>query len=270
MNTPEAEALFAQTLRGDYEEEAAWKAVAVLRQDGSREIFEHAAAWCLADEPLKRARGAAILCQLRRAPVTNEPGEELKPLKPEWMYRDESYMLVTKMLESEQDPLVLDCAICALGHLDNVKAVPLILSHQNHSDVNVRSAVAFALGSFPNDPQSVHGLLKLTSDADADVRDWAVFGLGVLGEVDSPEIREALVRCLDDADEDVREEAAVGLAKRKDQRLLAKLQSMLEGPELRVRVAEAAAALLDLDKDRPEWGAADYRAALISKFPTSD
>src|SRR6266581_2731918 len=81
MNTSEVEALFAQTLLGDYEGEDGWMAVSVLRLDGSREVFEHAAAWCLSDDPLKRARAAAILCQLRRAPVT--PGE--KPDKPEWM-----------------------------------------------------------------------------------------------------------------------------------------------------------------------------------------
>ena len=53
MNTSEVEALFAQTLLGDYEGEDAWTAVSALRRDGSREIFEHAAAWCLAVDPLK-------------------------------------------------------------------------------------------------------------------------------------------------------------------------------------------------------------------------
>jgi hypothetical protein len=51
MDTPEVEMLFAQTLLGDYESEGAWAAVTALRQDGSRAIFEHAAAWCLSDDP---------------------------------------------------------------------------------------------------------------------------------------------------------------------------------------------------------------------------
>jgi len=241
-------------------------AVSVLRLDGSREVFEHAAAWCLSDDPLKRARAAAILCQLRRAPVT--PGE--KPDKPEWMFRDESYSLVTKMLENEHDPLVLDSAICALGHLYNSSAVPLILRYQDHPNESVRFAVTFALGCFPNDPESVCGLLRLTSDADDDVRDWAVFGLGVQGDADSPEIREALLRCLGDVNEDVSEEAAVGLGKRQDQRLLPTLRIMLDGPKLQVRVAEAAAAFLGLDQKPPDWTAADYKAALKSKFQLSD
>jgi len=176
----------------------------------------------------------------------------------------------TKMLEYEQDVLVLDSLICALGHLDNARAVPVILSYQDYPNERVRFAVTFALGCFPNNPQSVSALLKLTSDTDADVRDWAVFGLGVQGDADSPEIREALLRCLDDSNEDVSEEAAVGLGKRQDQRLIPKLRTMLDRPKLNVRAAEAAAALLGLDQDPPEWTAADYQAALVSKFQISD
>jgi HEAT repeat protein len=86
----------------------------------------------------------------------------------------------------------------------------------------------------------------------------------------SPDIREALLRCLEDADEDVREEAAVGLGKRHDQRLIPRLRAMLDEPELKTRVAEAAAALLGLDSDRAEWVAADYRAALLTKFQIPD
>ena len=92
----------------------------------------------------------------------------------------------------------------------------------------------------------------------------------MLGDADSPEIRTALLRCLDDANEDVREEAALGLGKRRDQRLLPRLQTMLDEGGLKVRVAEAAAALLGLDQEPPEWGAADYKAAIKSKFRISD
>ena len=52
--------------------------------------------------------------------------------------------------------------------------------------------MAFALGCFPNDPLSAETLLRLTQDTDEDVRDWATFGLGVLGNTDSDEIREVL------------------------------------------------------------------------------
>jgi len=93
-------------------------------------------------------------------------------------------------------------------------------------------------------------LLALTQDADEDVRDWATFGFGVLGNSDSPEVRDALVKRLSDSDEDVREEAMVGLGKRKDQRVLAALLSTLEQPTATARAVEAASEMLDMQEKR--------------------
>ena len=248
MNSSEIEALFARALVGDFEAEDAWEAVGTLRLNGNREIFEHAAAWCASDDPLKRARGADILCQLRE--------------KSELTFRDESYAQLTRMLEKEQDPVVLNSIIHGLGHLNNAIATPPILRYLDHPDRMIRFAVTCALGSFPNEARSVEGLLKLTSDPDEEIRDWAVFGLGVLGNADSPEIREALLRCLTDANENVREEAAVGPGKRRDKRLVPALRIMLAADDFSVRVGEAAAALAGMDRDPPEWTAEDYRAAI--------
>ncbi len=67
MNTSEVEALFALTLLGDYDSDEAWEAVAELRRDGSREIFERAAGWCSSDDPpCKRARSSGYFV---RAPA---------------------------------------------------------------------------------------------------------------------------------------------------------------------------------------------------------
>jgi len=252
-------ALFAQTLLGEYHGDEAWNAVQALRRAGDRNIFEHAAAWCLSDDPLKRARAADVLCQLRRANGTEDP---------DWMFRDEAYSLLTKMLEDEMDQLVLNSVIHALGHLGIAGAVPLILRYRDHPSEDIRFAATFALGCFPNHPQSVDGLLKLSSDAEADVRDWAVFGLGVLGDADSPEIREALLRCLDDTSANVREEAAVGLGKRRDPRVVPHLWTMLNQPEPGDRAAEATAALLGLDQYPEAWNAAEFRRALAARFPS--
>jgi|HubBroStandDraft_3_1064219.scaffolds.fasta_scaffold39797_3 HEAT repeat protein len=256
------EVLFDQTLVGDHEAEEAWAAVHKLRLNGCREIFDRAAAWCESDDPRKRARAADVLCQLQRAPLSNGLAGETERLFP-----DESYRLIAKMLETEQDHLVLDCAITGLGHLGNREAIPRILRFQDHSDENVRFAVAYSLSCFPDDPRSVTGLLKLTRDPDAEVRDWAVFGLGVLGDADTPEIREALLGCLNDADEDVSEEAAVGLGKRQDERVIPRLQAMLDDPEISPRIQDAVAGLLGLnERDVREWTAADCRSALADRF----
>jgi HEAT repeat protein len=126
--------------------------------------------------------------------------------------------------------------------------------------------VAFALGCFPNDPLSAEILLRLTQDTDEDVRDWATFGLGVLGNTDSDEIREALVRRLTDSDEDMREEAMVGLGKRKDQRVLSTLVTALERPNTTARVIETAYQMLGMDNEREGWRGTDYAAALRQRF----
>ncbi len=56
--------------------------------------------------------------------------------------------------------------------------------------------------------------MALTSDEDADVRDWATFGLGTQINVDGTEVRQCLLARLDDPDEDTRSEAIAGLARR--------------------------------------------------------
>jgi len=252
------EALFAQTLAGEDDDDDAWAAVEALRRNGSRAIFEYAAVWCRSASARERATGAAVLSQLRRK---SDPG-----LQPKWMFRAESFPVIMRMLEHERDAGVLDSAISALGQLGNPDAIPRIISFQDHPVRKVRLAVASALGRFPDDPRSVQSLIQLTADEAADVREWAVFGLGVLGDVDSAAIRKALLRCVDDSNEDVREEAAVGLAKRGDLKLLPKLQRMLVGSPPPSRVAEAAASLLGMGEIPVEWGADEYKAALQRKF----
>ena len=223
MTSEDIQQLFRQTLLGEYEDEAPWEAVSKLRSNGSREIFEIAARWLQENEPLKRARAAAILGQLQL------PAEE-PATKPKWLFREEAFPLIVDMLKREDDSMVLDSGIAALGHLYNPAGIPIIAPYKDHRDGNVRFSVAFALGNFPNEPVATATLLTLTRDDDSEVRDWAVFGLGVQGDVDSSEIREALLERLTDTDEDVREEAIVGLGKRRDLRMLPVLRDLLDAP----------------------------------------
>lgn len=64
MNLDEINELFARTLLGNYDDDEPWAAVLALRRDGSRAVFEKAAAWCKSENPLQRARGADVLAQL--------------------------------------------------------------------------------------------------------------------------------------------------------------------------------------------------------------
>jgi HEAT repeat protein len=257
MTSTEIDQLFEQTLTGDYDDKPAWEAVNALRRIGTREVFYRAAAWCKSDNPVERSRGAAILAQL---------GKTVE--HPSNAFPEESFVAVSQMLPLETEVQPLSSAIHALGHLDNPEAIPIIIGYQEHSASDVRFSVACALGSFPNDSQAIQSLLMLTRDEDDDVRDWAVFGLGNLGDTDSPEIRDAL---FPDSNERVREEAMVGLAKRKDKRVLPALlaalnQSELDDPGVTELTIETAYLMLGFAEERKDWDGTDYAAALRERF----
>jgi len=260
MPPQEIDELFAQSLHGDYADDGPWEAVSALRRIGTREVFDKAEKWCKSTDPLERARGVQVLAQLGRTaehPSNNFP--------------EESFIAVSQMLAQEKDVRPLSSAIHALGHLDNLKAVPLIVAYHDHQASDVRFAVACALGAFPNHPESVQSLLRLTNDVDHDVRDWAVFGLGVLGDSDSPEVRDALVARLNDSFADARKEALVSLAKRKDKRVLPVLTAELKAAQdddsrMTTLVTEAAYLMLGMEHERKDWTAADYLTVLQKRF----
>jgi HEAT repeat protein len=219
-------------------------------------VFDISATWSKSADPLKRARGVDVLAQLGKIPPNAVNS-----------FPDESYAIVSELVQHEKDIVPLNSAIAALGHLDNDAAVPLIAQFHDHQNANIRFSVACSLGSFPNSDLSVSTLLILMEDSDSEIRDWATFGLGVLGVQDSPEIRDALFRRLTDEDENVREEAMVGLGKRKDRRVLPILTAAVQEPEIDIRVAEAASLLLGMESDPEDWGAEEYRTALKEHFP---
>jgi hypothetical protein len=239
--------LFRRTLEGDYEDDHSWAAVHELRRLGTREVFDVAKEWCFSADPLHRARGLDVIAQLgrREGHVQNS-------------FPEESFALVSSVVGAESDPLPLNSAIHALGHLDDERALPLIVQFRHHPSDDIRFAVAFALGIYPDHPASVEPLLGLMSDPDDDVRYWATFALGVLGTTDSDDVRTALVRALDDSNEDVREEALAGLAKRKDPRALPPLLDALQNEAVTDSVIDAACSLLGFERDREEWSTADY------------
>ena len=255
MTAQEIDELFAQTLSGNIEDDLPWEAVRVLREIGSREIFDRASEWCESEMPLMRKRGADVLAQLGK--TADHPSNK---------FPEDAYWVIVRLLQKEKDSIPLDSAICALGHIGNPMGVRLIVEHARHPIAEIRFSVAWALGNFPNDPLAGEALLELLQDTDDDVRDWATFGLGILGDADSNTIRDALHSRMSDSNEDVREEAQVGLSKRKDQRVLPSLIVMLEQPTMTDRVREAAQFMLGMDKDRTDWSGHDYAVALRDQY----
>jgi len=241
MPTATIDELFSQTLKGDYDNNQAWDAIHSLRATGSREVFDKAVAWCQSNEPLKRARAADILAQFGHTAENQTT-----------LFASESFPVLAGMLDSETDPVALSAIVTAFGHLENPSIIPQILPFSYHPDNDVRYGLAFTLGCFADDERTVSTLIKLMSDKDSEVRDWATFGLGGLGDYDSPKIREALFKNISDEDEDVREEAVVGLAKRKDPRSVPEVIAALKDKDRAQRAVEAANFLLDRTTDALE------------------
>jgi HEAT repeat protein len=249
------EKIFNQTLKDDYDDESAWEAVRALHLVGSREVFDRAAAWCSSDNSLKRARGVDILAQLGN--TSEHPGNK---------FPVESFSVISDLVKKEKDPLPLLSALHAVGHIGSPLAIPLLVEHHRHPTANVRFAVACSLGNFADDPSAVETLMALMQDVDDDVRDWATFGLGVLGSSDSGEIRDALCQRMTDSNKSVREEALRGLGKRKELRALHALITELSQPEVLDGAVEAAESFLDENDNRAHWGASDYVVALKKRF----
>lgn len=143
---------------------------------------------------------------------------------------------------------VMATAVRALGHLGDPRALGAVLALAAHDNAMMRFAVATALPWITGDPpdrRAVDALIRLTRDADTDVRDWATFGIGSLLSVDDEAVREALVARLTDSDDDTAGEALVGLAVRQDERsvesVIARLQNeRYRGPMTGSLALEAA------------------------------
>ena len=243
--------LFAETLAGDYDDDAPWKAIHKLRQIGSRAVFDMAERWLTAPEAMKRARAAEVLAQLGVG--ANRPHA----------FPDAAGDLLAARADADADPRVRASALTGLGHIALPRTLPAILRAGTDESALVRHAVAFALGSFGSIAEAQTCLLTLMRDPDEDVRDWATFGLGQLSDADSTEIRDAFAQLLDDPFIDVRVEAMAGLAKRRDARVVAPLIGQLENlPEGLNGVIEAGLAWLGMKDMPPGWTAQDLAGAL--------
>lgn len=193
-----------------------WDIVMVLHLRGTEEVFCEARRMCFSDDPDQRALGADILGQLG---APNRP------------FAAESAGIFLGMLEKETDTDVLSAVVSAVGHLDypSPKFVQPLVRLASHEDPQIRKAVAIALSGY-DDSSAIETIIKLSSDKDRDVRDWAThFGLDSLSGPDTPEILEALLRRVrDEVDDEIRAEALLGLAHRKDARVVEPLIMELE------------------------------------------
>ena len=239
MTTPEGrlalenktdEELFQAALQGDYDDEAAWEAVAVLRLRGTEKVFRLAADYCRSTIALERARGLNVLAQLGALKSRSQ--------RP---HVDESVAIAIHHLR-DQDALVVNAAAWALSHLGSDAAISALIEIKKNPDPDLRWAVANGLNS-TNRADAIATIIDLMDDSDDNVRDWATFALGTQCDLDTPEIREALHKRLVDSYEDARDEAIWGLAQRKDQYAIGVLLDRLTSEEWKAGDEMAASRL---------------------------
>ena len=228
----------------EQDEDLAWNAIVALHWRGSREVLQRAESLCRSSCAYERRSGADILGQLG---------------VPERTFPMECSQILMDMLKTEKDPQVLQAVLVAISHLDCPEAIEPAARFTEHQDASVRHAVVLALTG--DERQfAIDCLIRLSSDLDSEVRDWATFALGSQFDVDTPQIREALAARLDDPDENTRAEAVMGLARRKDPRAVSALKKELAADCVGMLIIEAAeetqapelASLLARLRDRPE------------------
>jgi HEAT repeat protein len=206
-----------------------WDAKGVLQRRGSREILDRAIQLCTSFCALERRTGADILAQLG----------SLGRAFPEICLRT-----LLEMLACESQGDVLNSILVALAHQHRAESVLPAFRFRLHADAEVRYGVVHVLIG-RTEPLAVAGLIELTRDPVADVRDWATFGLGTQSDLDTPEIRECLLERLTDPDDNTRCEALVGLAQRRDRRVLPALSRELKSEFVQVIAVEAASLIAD-------------------------
>jgi len=206
------------------------EALFVLRYRGTWEVYEKSKELCLSESKERRELGVMILGQLG-IPERSFPKKCV------------SFLLDLLITESDNDVLASICY--ALGQqVYDVRSFRYLAKMKNHSDAQVRAAVAYALGcncssSGPEEDHVVRDLIELSQDLDSEVRSWATFGLGTQLDLDRPDIREALYARLSDEDFETHGEAQVGLARRRDERVIDSLLQEFTNQKIGVLALEA-------------------------------
>jgi HEAT repeat protein len=225
-------------------DDAVGDAITALHWRGSREVLNLAVLLTQSANPILRGRGAEILGQLG---------------VPDRTFPDECFAAVLPLLADDEGLVVCD-AIYALQHINDFRAAPYIIPLADHEDDDIRHNVAVGLAAVDTrEAESV--LLRLMNDRDADVRNWATFGIGQQRDSDTDEIRSAFAAAVLDDDPEVRYEGIIGLGRRRDIRAVRYLKFLLHDDPDNFFARDAAVKLLGLD-DREQVATIDLLGAL--------
>jgi HEAT repeat protein len=219
---------------------SATSALTALQSRGTREVLDRACELCRSADVDERRLGVLVLAEL------GDPDDVAAARPP---FAEESMAVLLALAATETDTDVLIEVARAFGFRKDPLAVEPLLAWRSHPDDVIRFFVACSLRKCrtrDNEARLLDALIELTDDDDADVRDYALFGLREL-EVDSTQVREAMLRRVRDPDVSVAGEALVGLARLRDERATTPLIEYLDrDPGGAIAYGfDAAAALAD-------------------------
>jgi HEAT repeat protein len=162
----------------------------------TRSVVDRCLAMCRSSDPHERTVGLRVLRELKHQLVEDKLLWD--PIEP----------ILLEMISTESDPDVLQWVILCIGnHTPGPAALPAVLQHVDHEDEWVRYAVAASLPCVADhehpQTEAIDALLRLSEDADADVRAYALMGL-VMDLGLAAEIRATLEAHLEDPDEKIR------------------------------------------------------------------
>jgi hypothetical protein len=144
-------------------------------------------------------------------------------------YSEQKLTLYFELLKNGH---VISSVLHALGHNNEQLSsaqIDTIAAFKDHADKNIREGVVFALLGVDH-TMAIHTLIALSTDKEAAIRNWAVFGIGTRTGKNDPDIITALWNRTDDPHEETRFEAIVGLAVRKDARVKDIIKRELQAP----------------------------------------
>ena len=212
----------AAALAAARESDARWTHIRALHQQGDVQTLHAATKLLDSKDPEQRELAVDILAQL---------GQGRKAGSGDCTLQEAAADLLLPRLSTEEHPHPLQALASAFGHLEDPRAIPLLVGLRQHPNPDVRRGVVFGLLGHDN-ANAVTALIDLSRDSEHTVRDWATFGLGTRIALDEPRVREALRGRLYDTDGDARAEAILGLARRGDEGAIAPLMAELEGSDI--------------------------------------
>ncbi len=221
----------ARTARGDHDRDAVWDLLYEAAHLPGPAV-EVAATEITGADPLRRSTAADLLGVVADCHVP---------------YASRATSVLLSAQRSEAHLGVHRSLARALGHGDR-RAIPVLVGYAAHPDTEVRLAAARSLPTAmydAPDDSGIEALIRLSSDADPEVRNWATFGFGWQLPVDSGAIREALWARTAEPYPEARQEGVRGLARRREARVVPLVAALLMDDDAHLSTFDAAAFLGD-------------------------